>query len=162
MAAVETTWLSPRFDRMNVLSKAIKVSPVFARGDGWRFDDHDEKQYIDPEWTVIPVIWQIFARLFAPPVLLSRGRRFLGRNSSEQRMKRVFIFINTSQVWLGHNLWNIGLHYRTHRSATMRPSWGLKEKKKTRHFQLASWLAADIHTHMFFQGGSHFLKALPI
>lgn len=31
MAALETTWLSHRFDRMNVLSKAIKVSPVFAQ-----------------------------------------------------------------------------------------------------------------------------------
>lgn len=49
MAAARTTWLSPRFDRANVLSKAIKVSPLFAPRDGWRFDDHDEKQYIDPE-----------------------------------------------------------------------------------------------------------------
>lgn len=56
MAAVEMTWLSPCFDRMNVLSKAIKVSPVFAQRDGWGFDDHDEKLYIDPEWTVISVI----------------------------------------------------------------------------------------------------------
>lgn len=72
MAAVEMTWLSPRFDRMNVLSKAIKVSRVFARRDGWRFDDHEEKQYIDPELTVIPVIWQIFP----VPLLLLKDDRF--------------------------------------------------------------------------------------
>lgn len=60
MAAVDTTWLLPRFDRMNVLWKAIKVSPPFARRDGWCFDDHGEKQYIDPERTVLPVMWQIF------------------------------------------------------------------------------------------------------
>lgn len=30
-AAVETTLLLLRFDRMNVLSEAIKVSPVFAQ-----------------------------------------------------------------------------------------------------------------------------------
>lgn len=65
MSAVVTTWLSPRFDRMNVLSKAIKVSVVLVRWDGWRFDDGDEKQYIDPEWTVIPVMWRIFTELFA-------------------------------------------------------------------------------------------------
>lgn len=63
MAAVETTWLSPRFDRMNVLSKAIKVSPVFAQRDGWCFDDYDEKLYIDPELTVIQANRQIFTGL---------------------------------------------------------------------------------------------------
>lgn len=68
-SAAVTTWLSPRFDRMNVLSKAIKVSVVFARWDGWRFDDGDEKQYIDPEWTVIPVMWWIFTEQFASLVL---------------------------------------------------------------------------------------------
>lgn len=40
---METTWLSPHFDGMNVLSEAIKVSPVFAQRDGWQFDDYDEK-----------------------------------------------------------------------------------------------------------------------
>lgn len=64
MSGAVTTWLSPRFDRMNVLSKAIKVSVVFERWDGWRFDDGDEKQYIDPKWTVIPVMWWIFTELF--------------------------------------------------------------------------------------------------
>lgn len=133
MAAVETTWLSPLFDRMNVLSKAIKVSPVFAQRDGWRFDDHDEKQYIDPEWTVIPVIWQIFTRLLAPPVfLLQRWSYFtlLGRNWSKQQLKQVFIFINMSQVWLGHNLWNIGLHYRTHECNKEAFERAPREKKK--------------------------------
>lgn len=28
---------------MNVVSAAIKVSPVFAQRDGWQFDDYDEK-----------------------------------------------------------------------------------------------------------------------
>lgn len=43
---------------MNALSTVIKVSVVFAQRDGWRFDDHDEKQYIDLGCTVILVISQ--------------------------------------------------------------------------------------------------------
>lgn len=73
MAAAVTTWLSPRFDRMNVLSKAIKVSVVFACGDGWRFDDGDEKQYIDPERTVIAAMWQIFTELVGSLLLSSEN-----------------------------------------------------------------------------------------
>lgn len=162
MAAVETTWLSPLFDRMNVLSKAIKVSPVFAQRDGWRFDDHDEKQYIDPEWTVIPVIWQIFTRLLAPPVfLLQRWSYFtlLGRNWSKQQFKQVFIFINMSQVWLGHNLWNIGLHYRTHECNKEAFERAPREKKNA--FSTCILIGCR-HTHPYvFSKGKPFPQGFP-
>lgn len=73
MAAAVTTWLSPRFDRMNALSKAIKVSVVFACWDGWCFDDGDEKQYIDPERTVMAAMWQIFTELVGSLLLSSEN-----------------------------------------------------------------------------------------
>lgn len=127
MAAVETTWLSPRFDRMNVLSKAIKVSPVFARRDGWRFDDHEEKQYIDPELTVIPVIW----RIFPLPLLLLKDDRFfvlILREEWKQTTYKtdVYFISESSQERLSHNLWNIQWHYCTHKNAkrAVRPFGG--------------------------------------
>lgn len=46
ITAVKRTWLSPHFDRRNVLSGAIKVSPVFAQRDGWQFDECDKKLYM--------------------------------------------------------------------------------------------------------------------
>ena len=60
MTAVEMAWLSSRPDRMNALSAVIKVSLVFSRRDGLHFDDHDEKQYIDPGRTVILLIGGYF------------------------------------------------------------------------------------------------------
>lgn len=164
MAAVETTWLSPRFDRMNVLSEAIKVSPVFAQRDGWCFDDHDEKLYIDPEWTVLPVIWLIFTRLF----YCQRDDRILlffgGRNWSKQHMKLVFIVIIKSQVWLGHNFWNIGSHYHTNKrkKTAMRPWWRLQEKKEKGIFNFHPDWPQTYTPICSFKGGSHFLKAFPM
>lgn len=103
---------------MNVLSKAIKVSAVFARRDGWRFDDHDEKLYIDPEWTVLPLIWQTFTHLFALLV-------FIGENVIVAFCFFSFICYFDWQTYAtsdqcdvecgfyGHHLWNIASHHNT-------------------------------------------------
>ena len=75
---------------MNVLSEAIKVSSVFAQRDGWQFDDYDEKLYADPEWTGIPVIWQIFWWLFALPCVCYCWQY-------ERKKKTQITFLNTLQ-----------------------------------------------------------------
>lgn len=129
MAAVKTTWLSPRFDRANVLSKAIKVSPLFAPRDGWCFDDHDEKQYIDPERTVIPVMWQIFTGLFASFLITGRMDASLFREISKQYMIWIYdtgVYYKpiTIRSWFDR----CGLHYCTNKTVetAMGPLWGLQ------------------------------------
>lgn len=153
MAAAPTTWLSPRFDRANVLSKAIKVSPLFAPGDGWRFDDHDEKQYIDPEKNchsrdvtniqgegggVLPHPLSPGERrpLFFPHVFLLR------REISKQHTMRVrdtAVYCEPQWQLRGGRLTNVGcVAVQTGLFKTVRG--GL-----TRGNKLAAWLDTDLH-----------------
>lgn len=149
-AAVETTWLSPRFDGMNVLSKAIKVSPLFARRDGWCFDDHDEKQYIDPERTVIPVVWQIFTWA------VCFTRFIIGRMDSFS----CFLGRWVNNIWYWCLLWaNYGEGIVWH--TAMRPLWGFQAGEKGIFNLHPDWLQTYT-PKCSFKGEGHFLKASPM
>lgn len=152
MAALETTWLSHHFDRMNVLSKAIKVSPVFAQ-----------------RWMTLWWLW--WKAICWPGMSRHPGCVTVIRMAvcctflSQAVWSQMVLYITFSKHpvlslgrWLQcfHNMWIIVLHYLHVRVQTSYDALVRTPRGNKWHLQLESWLAAGIHT--LPGGGGYFLK----